>query len=79
MPWQTGGERDDGAPSPGSRLIDHRVASPGWVDQKTGVVRIPISRAMDLLLERGLPVRSNRPPEKANARKQPKANRAGGT
>jgi hypothetical protein len=30
----------------------------GWVDQKSGVVRIPIDRAMDLLVERGLPVRS---------------------
>jgi hypothetical protein len=33
----------------------------GWVDQKSGVVRIPITRAMDLLLERGLPVRSKTP------------------
>jgi hypothetical protein len=30
----------------------------GWVDRSRGVVRIPINRAMDLLLERGLPVRS---------------------
>src|SRR5437016_5160302 len=29
----------------------------GWVDRKNGVIRIPIERAMDLLLERGLPVR----------------------
>src|SRR5947209_3294024 len=29
-----------------------------WVDQKAGTVRIPIDRAMDLLAERGLPVRS---------------------
>jgi hypothetical protein len=28
-----------------------------WIDQKGGVVRIPIDRAMDLLLERGLPVK----------------------
>ena len=28
----------------------------GWVDRERGVVRIPIERAMDLLLERGLPV-----------------------
>jgi hypothetical protein len=27
----------------------------GWVDQKAGMVRIPIDRAMDLLAERGLP------------------------
>lgn len=30
----------------------------GWVDQKAGVVRIPIDHAMDLLLEKGLPVRA---------------------
>jgi hypothetical protein len=29
----------------------------GWVDEKTGAVRIPIERAMDLLVQRGLPVR----------------------
>jgi hypothetical protein len=29
-----------------------------WVDQKAGTVRIPIDRAMDLIAERGLPVRS---------------------
>ena len=27
----------------------------GWVDEKAGMVRIPIDRAMDLLAERGLP------------------------
>ncbi len=30
----------------------------GWVDKQTGTVRMPIDRAMDLLLKRGLPVRS---------------------
>lgn len=29
----------------------------GWVDRSNGVVRIPIDLAMDLLLQRGLPVR----------------------
>lgn len=28
----------------------------GWVDRQNGVVRIPIDRAMELLLKRGLPV-----------------------
>ena len=28
----------------------------GWVDRSAGVARIPIARAMDLLVERGLPV-----------------------
>jgi len=30
----------------------------GWIDEKTGTVHIPIERAMDLLVQRGLPVRS---------------------
>jgi len=29
----------------------------GYVDQKAGIVRIPIDRAMDLIAQRGLPVR----------------------
>jgi hypothetical protein len=29
----------------------------GWIDEATGVVRLPIDRAKALLLERGLPVR----------------------
>ena len=33
----------------------------GWVDRNTGVVRIPVERAKDLLLERGLPVRGSEP------------------
>lgn len=27
-----------------------------WIDKEKGVVRIPVSRAMDLILERGLPM-----------------------
>lgn len=34
------------------------LTSYGWVNEKAGVVRIPIQRAMDLLLERGLPVKT---------------------
>jgi len=33
------------------------LRSYGWVDRERGLVRVPIDRAMDLLLERGLPVR----------------------
>lgn len=32
----------------------------GWIDRKAGIVRIPIDRAMDLLLQRGLPVTSQK-------------------
>ena len=35
----------------------------GWVDPKAGIVRVPIDRAMDLLLQKGLPVRSSSPQE----------------
>jgi len=28
----------------------------GWVDQQAGIVRIPIDRAIEILLQRGLPV-----------------------
>jgi hypothetical protein len=35
----------------------------GWIDRQTGVVRIPIDRAMHLIIERGLPeVGSNQTP-----------------
>ena len=30
----------------------------GWVNQQSGVVRLPVDRAMDLALARGLPARS---------------------
>ncbi len=41
------------------RLNEEQVlATYGWVDQKAGVVRIPIERAMDLIAQRGLPTRS---------------------
>jgi hypothetical protein len=43
----------------------------GWVDQKSGAVRIPIERAMDLLVERGLPVRSQPAEATENVRAQP--------
>lgn len=30
----------------------------GWIDRQNGIVRMPIDRAMELLIERGLPMRS---------------------
>jgi hypothetical protein len=33
----------------------------GWVDQKGGVVRLPIDKAKALLLQRGIPVRTGAP------------------
>lgn len=37
------------------RAEEARLAGYGWVDRQAGTVHIPIARAMDLLLERGLP------------------------
>ena len=36
---------------------DEMLTTYGWVDRNAGVVRIPISEAMKLTVERGLPVR----------------------
>jgi hypothetical protein len=33
----------------------------GWVDPKAGVVRIPVERAMQILLQKGYPVRGSSP------------------
>jgi hypothetical protein len=41
-----------------------------YIDQKTGAVRIPIDRAMDLIAQRGLPVRAQGATESAAAEKQ---------
>src|ERR1700739_1376134 len=30
----------------------------GWIDRPNGIVRLPVDRAMELLLERGLPTRA---------------------
>ncbi len=35
---------------------EDQLNSYGWIDQKAGVAHIPIERAMDLLVQRGLPV-----------------------
>ena len=34
------------------------LTSYGWLNRTAGVVRLPVERAMDLVLERGLPVRT---------------------
>jgi hypothetical protein len=40
----------------------------GWVDSHAGIVRIPVDRAMDLLLQKGYPVRGSTPAEGAPAK-----------
>lgn len=37
---------------------DARLSSYGWVDRATGVVRMPIPQAIELLVQQGLPVRT---------------------
>jgi hypothetical protein len=44
---------------------ESRLQSYGWVDQDSGEVRIPVARAMELIAEHGLPVRSAAAPETA--------------
>lgn len=39
------------------RREEERLQSYGWINREAGVVRIPIERAMELLLQRGVPVR----------------------
>ena len=36
---------------------DHVLSTYGWTDKRTGIVHLPIDRAMDLELQRGFPVR----------------------
>ena len=38
-------------------IEQQQLTTYGWVDQNNGLVRIPVDRAMDLVLEKGLPAR----------------------
>jgi hypothetical protein len=49
------------------------LATYGWVDQKAGVVRIPIERAMDLIAQRGLPTRTQENATQNESQKESKA------
>jgi hypothetical protein len=40
---------------------DKLLNSYGWVNRESGTVRIPVDRAIDLLVERGLPARQQNP------------------
>ena len=52
------------------RQEEKQLNSYGWVDQKAGVVRVPIERAMQLMAERGLPVRPQGEGKPAVVKKQ---------
>jgi hypothetical protein len=55
------------------------LTSYGWVDRPNGIVRIPIDRAITLLLERGLPTRTQSAPAGETAGKpEPQGNGAAG-
>jgi hypothetical protein len=37
---------------------EHDLTTYGWVDKSAGIARVPIDRAMDLVLQQGLPTRT---------------------
>lgn len=50
------------------------LTSYGWIDRPNGVVRVPIDRAMKILLSRGLPVRAgadDTPPQNIESHVEP--------
>jgi hypothetical protein len=52
-------EEDERGQLNGIRMKEEQqLYSYGWVDQQAGTVHIPIEHAMDLLVQRGLPVRA---------------------
>ena len=42
--------------------VEQQLNSAGWLDQNNGVAHIPVERAIDLVSQRGLPVRQQQPP-----------------
>ncbi|MGA9509827.1 MAG: hypothetical protein WBV55_14525 [Candidatus Sulfotelmatobacter sp.] len=70
-------EEDERGQLNGIRLQqDDELYSYGWVDEKAGTVRLPIERAMDLLVQHGLPVRSQEADEGAAAQTEAYAGRS---
>ena len=45
------------------RLAHERLDGYGWTDQAHGVARVPITRAMTLVAQEGLPARAGQPPD----------------
>ena len=43
--------------------VEQQLNSAGWVDQNAGVAHIPVEHAIDLVAQRGLPVRPQQPQE----------------
>ena len=38
-------------------MEQQQLSTYGWMDQQTGVVRVPVDRAIDMVLQKGLPAR----------------------
>jgi hypothetical protein len=71
-------EEDERGQLNGIRIEEENTLnSYGWVDQKAGTVRIPIDRAMDLVAQRGLPVRSQGASETASSEQAPLSSKKG--
>jgi hypothetical protein len=65
-------EEDEGGQLDNDRLKEEQqLNSYGWVDEKAGVVRIPIERAMEITAQRGLPALPQSPAASAGAAKKP--------
>jgi hypothetical protein len=61
-------EEDERGQLNGIRLKEEQMLSTyDYIDEKAGTVRIPINRAMDLIAQRGLPVRAQAADAKAPA------------
>jgi hypothetical protein len=52
---------------------EEQLRSFGWADRPNGIVRIPIERAMDLIVERGLPVAASAGREQRDSPESPGA------
>jgi hypothetical protein len=63
-------------PDPGADMQSYRESQQnllntyGWIDRQNGIVRMPIDRAMELLLQRGLPTRATNKQQGAPPREE---------
>jgi len=56
---------------------DAALGKLAWVDRRNGVVQLPIDRAMEMLVSRGLPVRADAPAGPSPARPRPMSSAPG--
>ena len=73
-------EEDERGQLNGIRMQEEKTLySYGWVDEKSGTVHIPIERAMDLIVQRGLPVRPQGTGSEAASTNKKEISKAEGT